>query len=205
MVVAGPSAQITRPAQGALYVRGSSARASYHCADATAAPGISYCSGTVADGAMINTLTAGKHTFSVNVGSKDGQHSTTTSSYTVIVPDNHFTITNIKRRANGNQSFQINVPGAGQLEILESAWTFNEASVAMRQEIHRFVIARKNLSVNAQQATSIRLTLGPNARGRRLVAHHRGGVLKIRLWVTYQPTGGNPRSILLYGLPVPPA
>ena len=43
------------------------------------------------------------------------------------------------------------------------------------------------------------IPVNPNAPGRHLVAHHRYRVT-LRLWVTYTPTGGQPRSIGTYGL-----
>ena len=62
---------------------------------------------------------------------------------------------------------------------------------------HRFVFARKHRT--ARRAARLRVRVTPNARGRRLVHHHTYRVL-LRLWVTYTPTGGVPRSIGFYGL-----
>jgi len=42
-----------------------------------------------------------------------------------------------------------------------------------------------------------------NAKGRRLIAHHRYAVL-FRLWVTYTPTGGSQREVGVYGLRITP-
>ncbi len=42
-------------------------------------------------------------------------------------------------------------------------------------------------------------TVEPNVRGSRLVAHHRFAV-RIRLWVTFQPTGGQRGRLGFYGL-----
>ena len=46
------------------------------------------------------------------------------------------------------------------------------------------------------------LSLRPNARGRRLMRHHRYRVT-LRLWITYQPTAGRARSVGFYGLHPP--
>ena len=43
------------------------------------------------------------------------------------------------------------------------------------------------------------LRVAPNRDGRCLVARHTYAV-KLRLWVTYTPTGGTPFSVGLYGL-----
>lgn len=45
----------------------------------------------------------------------------------------------------------------------------------------------------------VNVTVRPNRRGKRLVAHHRYAIL-IRLWVSYTPTGGIQRDIGLYGV-----
>lgn len=68
--------------------------------------------------------------------------------------------------------------------------------------IGRFVLARTHLL--ATQAGTIHMTVLPNRRGKRLVAHHRGGILRIRLWVTYQATNGTPHTVGYYGLVLAP-
>lgn len=55
-VAGAPSAQITTPANGASYNQGQVVDASYTCTDGSYGPGISSCSGPVANGAPINTL-----------------------------------------------------------------------------------------------------------------------------------------------------
>ncbi len=59
------------------------------------------------------------------------------------------------------------------------------------------MFARQHLGVS--QAGAIKLTVKPNRRGQRLVAHHRYAI-SIRLWVSYTPTGGRRRDIGLYGV-----
>ena len=59
------------------------------------------------------------------------------------------------------------------------------------------MFARKHLRVS--RATTISVTVIPNHRGKRLVAHHRYTIL-IRLWVSYTPTNGTQRNTGLYGL-----
>jgi len=83
-----PTATITTPANGATYTQGQVVDASYTCADASNGPGLKSgtagCSGTVADGAAINTATLGAQTFKVTATSTDGQTTTETSDYTVV-------------------------------------------------------------------------------------------------------------------------
>jgi hypothetical protein len=101
----------------------------------------------------------------------------------------------------GRVRFDVRVPGPGQIDVLESAWKVNEIqthTVSLKPAAHRFVFARTHVA--AKHGGVRRLTVRPNARGLRLVAHHRGGPLRIRLWVTYQATGATPRSVGYYGL-----
>jgi uncharacterized repeat protein (TIGR01451 family) len=83
-VAGAPSAQITTPASGASYNQGQVVDASYTCTDSTDGPGISSCSGPVANGAAINTSTAGSHAFTVTATSSDGQSTSQTVDYTVV-------------------------------------------------------------------------------------------------------------------------
>jgi FG-GAP repeat len=83
-VAAAPTASITTPANGAMFTVGQSVAASYACADGAGGPGIATCSGTVADGAAVNTTTGGTHTFMVTATSKDGQTRSVSSTYTVL-------------------------------------------------------------------------------------------------------------------------
>lgn len=77
-----PSAAIVSPANGATYVQGASVAASYQCSDALA--GIAQCAGPVADGAAIDTATAGPKSFSVNALDRAGNASTASAAYTVV-------------------------------------------------------------------------------------------------------------------------
>jgi hypothetical protein len=92
-----PSASLTTPADGATYSRGEVVRASYLCSPGgdggTLKPGVAGCSAPVADGAPIDTATAGAHTFEVIATDTDGQVATAFSHYTVLQPPPHTTIT----------------------------------------------------------------------------------------------------------------
>jgi subtilase family serine protease len=82
-VVAAPSVEITSPANGAAYPLGKTVTAKFNCSAAAPAQ-ISSCSGTAADGAAINTASAGTHRFTVTATEADGVSATTTVSYTVV-------------------------------------------------------------------------------------------------------------------------
>ncbi len=84
---APPSVQITTPAAGASYTQNQVVDANYTCTEGTGGPGLlagsAGCHGTVANGAAIDTSTAGPHSFSVTATSSDTQATTKTVNYTV--------------------------------------------------------------------------------------------------------------------------
>jgi hypothetical protein len=78
-----PTVSITRPADGASYLRGQIVDASYSCASPPGGSGIASCVGTVANGAAINTSTLGVHAFLVTATDHSGHATTKRVSYTV--------------------------------------------------------------------------------------------------------------------------
>ena len=201
-VAARPSVSIASPSGGASYTRGQVVNASYGCLEGSRGPGIASCTGTVANGQPIDTSTAGVHSFAVTARSKDGLASTSKVSYTVLLPTNHFTVFHIKTHRDGTITFEVKVPGAGRIDVMETAWDDNlaRAAVLLQPAPHRFVFARAHKT--ARQATTLQIRVIPNARGNRLVHHHTYRVV-LRLWVTYTPTGGVYRSTGFYGLHLP--
>ena len=200
-VATGPAATISSPVNGRRYKYGKTVIASYSCQDAGSGPGIASCTGPVPDGAHIDTTAAGHHTFAVTATSKDGQSTTTTASYTVL-PNNHFTVSHIKTHRNGAISFAVKVPGRGVINALGTAWINNiaQSTVLLQPARNRFVYGRSQK--NARRKATIRMRLTPNARGRRLVAHHTYAVT-LRLWVTYKPTGGQQSKLGFRALHLP--
>ena len=116
--------------------------------------------------------------------------------------NNHFTVSHIRTNRAGAISLTLKVPSGGSIDTLATAWNTNLAHVAIRLKParHRFVYGRGHITV--RRATARRLTLKPNALGRRLVRHHTYRPL-LRLWVSYTPTGGRPRSIGFRGIRLP--
>ncbi|MDX6597002.1 MAG: hypothetical protein QOE87_889, partial [Gaiellales bacterium] len=81
---AAPSSSITTPADGAVYATAQVVNADYACTpDAGTLTPITNCTGTVANGAAIDTATAGNKTFSVTATDGDGATSTMTNNYVV--------------------------------------------------------------------------------------------------------------------------
>ena len=200
-VATGPAATISSPANGRRYKFGTTVIARYNCQDASSGPGIAACTGTVANGARVNTTKAGHHTFTVTATSTDGQSSTTTASYTVL-PNNRFTVSHIKTHRNGTISFAVKVPGPGVINALGTAWLDNiaQSAVLLQPARNRFVYGRSHK--NSRRKATIRMRLSPNSRGRRLIEHHTYAVT-LRLWVTYKPTGGQQSKLGFRGLHLP--
>ncbi len=113
-------------------------------------------------------------------------------------PDNHFTVSSLQLRPDGQTGLSVTVPGPGRVDVLETAWDDNLAKLAVLQPAaHRFVFGRAHQ--DAVAAHALRLSVRPNRRGTMLVHHHRYRVT-LRVWVTYTPIGGHPRSIGMEGL-----
>jgi hypothetical protein len=203
-VAVAPSAQISSPANGARYTKGQVVNASYSCREGAAGPGISACTGPVADGQPTDTSATGHHSFTVTATSKDGQSSASTVTYTVLLPDNHFTVSHIQTHRDGTITFLVKIPGPGTIDVLETAWDDNlaRAAVLLQPAPRRFVFTRAHKTANRAITLHVRVT--PNAPG-RLLAHHHTYRVTLRLWVSYTPTGGVYRSIGFYGLHLPKA
>jgi 6-phosphogluconolactonase len=209
-VAGAPSVSIPSPASGARYKLAQKVRARYSCHDGVAGPGISSCVGTVRSGAPIATTKPGKHTFKVRAISMDGQTTTRAVTYQVTRPRNQLVAPpRLKPNSNGEFIVTVKVPGPGRVDILVTAWNDNLAHLALQPPPApillqpapgRFIFARAHAS--ASRATMLRIPVNPNPQGQRLVAHHTYQVT-LRLWVTYTPTGGRPRSIGHYGLHLP--
>ncbi len=199
-VASGPLATITRPANGAVFEFGKAVQVDFSCSDGSDGPGISSCAGTAANGSDIDTTTPGTHTFTVTATSDDGQSKTEAVTYTVL-PSNR-EVTSFKASANGTFVVTVGVPGAGRVNVLETAWNDNVATTAMllNPAPHRSVFARGNAI--ATEAETLRIMVKPNARGRWLVTHHTYRVT-LRVWVSFLPRDGRQRNIGYYHVLLP--
>ncbi len=199
MVAGAPSVAISSPAGGASYTVGQLVDAAYRCQEGANGPGLSSCTGTVPAGTAINTSMRGYHTFTVTAVSRDGQRTTATASYTVRSPNNRFSISDLHTEPNGQVSFRALFPGSGTADVLETAWLDNYAQPAtlLNPAARRFAFARKHLHVTG--AGAIKVTVAPNQRGRRLIAHRRYQVV-LRFWVSYTPANGTQRNTGIYHL-----
>ena len=202
-VARAPAIMITTPASAAHFALGQPVVAAFACQEGPSGAGIRSCRGPVQSGANLDTNTPGPHSFTVTAISLDGQSTTRSVTYTVAFPSNHLvTRPHLNPDADGRFVVVVKVPGSGRVDILVTAWNGNLAHAAklLNPAPGRFVFARA--TATASKATTLRILVHPNAKGRVLVKHHRYRVT-LRLWVTYTPTGGRPRSIGYYGLHLP--
>jgi Ca2+-binding RTX toxin-like protein len=97
-----PTVTITSPTAG-RYLQGAVVTADYACTDADS--GIAACTGTVADGARIDTSRPGIHSFTVTARDRAGNDHTATVAYTVFVPPT----------CNGKPATIVGTPGVDVL------------------------------------------------------------------------------------------
>ena len=107
-----------------------------------------------------------------------------------VLPNNRFTVSRIRTHRDGIITFRVKVPGPGKIDVLETAWNDNlaRAAVLLQPAPRRFVFARAHTT--AHHASTLRVRVSANARGKRLVHHHTYRVT-LRLWVTYTPTAAS--------------
>jgi uncharacterized delta-60 repeat protein len=199
LVADPPTVKITAPGPSLSIPYGAKITASYSCADGTGGTGIATCSGTVPSGSPIPTTPAGTHYLTVTATSTDGLSTTERLHYRVLFPQSLFTVSDIRTSADGKFRFRVNVPGPGTIDVMETAWDTDRAFAAalLQPAPDRFVFARGHFV--AADRGAINATVPPNAAGRELVKHHRYRIV-LRLWVTFTPVNGRPRSIGTYGL-----
>jgi hypothetical protein len=85
-----PTANITRPADGASYKLGQVVNANYKCADKASGSGIDTCVGTVPVDSPIDTTSVGDHSFTVTATDKAGNQTVKTVHYNVRYAFNGF-------------------------------------------------------------------------------------------------------------------
>jgi hypothetical protein len=175
--IAPPSVQIASPA------------------DASDAPGLVSCLGTVPIGAPIDTTRAGTYAFAVTGISLSGESTIATLHYLVYVPPNRIALLQPELKNDGTGSVVVHVPGPGTLTALETAWPNDQRQPPVGRQT---VLSRGQLT--ARRAGHVTVTVAPVSAARQLLRHSRGRRLRVRLSITYTPAGGDPRETSKYGL-----
>jgi hypothetical protein len=117
----------------------------------------------------------------------------------VALPSNLFSVFAIHVASDGIITFKVKVPGRGTVDVLETAWDDNLAhtAIALQPAARRFATARTTRPIAGARTVSLRVA--PNAKGRRLIRHHRYAVV-LRLWVSFTPIAGTLRTLGFRGL-----
>jgi uncharacterized repeat protein (TIGR01451 family) len=200
-VAADPSVAITAPANGARLTFASRVRSLFTCTEGAGGPGISSCldqSGH-ASGTAIDTRAVGAHTLTVTARSSDGFTATRTISYTVLA-NNHFTVSHVKLDVHGVVTFNVSLPGAGAVDVVEAASLGRAADRGACPCAGSAAFASAHLP--AHRAGTLHVKVKPNLFGRGLLTAHPGRVV-LRLTVTFSPRGGVAHSVTVRGVHVP--
>ena len=79
-----PVATVATPQAGAVYGLGENVTADYGCSDDPGGSGLATCTGTVADGARVDTSSVGEKTFTVEAADNAGNKASKSVTYTVV-------------------------------------------------------------------------------------------------------------------------
>lgn len=112
-----PIVSMTAPSSGATYVVGQPVSARYECRDDSAASGLASCSGTSANGQLLDTSSPGQHTFEVTARDNLGNTTKRVINYSVVYSFTGFT-------APVNNLPIVNVAQAGQ--TIPITWTIRD-------------------------------------------------------------------------------
>jgi hypothetical protein len=190
-----PSITVTQPVNGARYTRDEPVLASYSCRDGSDAPGLTSCSGTVASGARIDTSQTGTHTFTVTGTSRSGESTLRTLHYVVATPANQIAVFQPVLGNDGNGTVTVRVPGPGTITVLQTGWPEDRSQPRVG---HQTVLSRGRATARKAGKVPVKIRLA--ATGRRLLGHSHGSHLRVRLFITYTPTGGVARQTSKYGV-----
>jgi hypothetical protein len=188
-VLPPPTVSVTHVKNNAKYAFGEVVRPRYSCTQPADAAGLSDCSAAddlgnnVASGGALDTKSPGPHSLTVSATSVDGLVTTDTVNYTVL-PDNRVTISKVKPKQGGALAFQLALPGAGKIKVLELSGktTFGSYTTSVRGE-------RK-----------LKVTVKPTPSGQALLTA--GNSVRVTLEVTYTPKGGVKRTVIKRGITV---
>jgi len=175
-LVGAPVISLLSPLSGQDYAFDQNVRASYSCTDDPSGTGISACTGTVPNGALLDTTKPGSHTFTVTATSNDGGVSSDTVFYAV-APDNLVRLGRVHAHRGGLVDFTVTVPGPGTIDVVET-------------RPRHAAFARWRSSVDRAGKVTARIKPGPGGRA----TLDRRRTLRVTVSVTFTPRGGNAKT-----------
>ena len=190
-VLPPPTLSVSGIKNNAKYTFGESVRPRYTCTQPSDPTALADCSAAddlgnpVASGGALDTKDPGSHTLTVSATSSDGLETDDSVTYTVL-PDNRFTLAKVKPGKHGTLTFQLALPGAGPVKVVELAGKTTFGTYT------RSVAGKKTINV----------TVRPTAKGRSLLTASSATKpsVKITLEITYTPKGGVKRTVTKRGI-----
>jgi hypothetical protein len=188
-VIPPPTVTVANIKNNAKYTFGETVKPTYSCAQAADPTALSDCSAeddlgnSIASGGALKTKIPGDHTLTVTASSSDGLSTSDTFNYTVL-PDNRFTVSTVQAKSGGVLSFQLGLPGAGAVKVVELGpknVTFGKYTATIGQK------RTLNVSVKPTPAGTKLLTPAATKTPTRI---------KVKLTVTYTPKGGVKKTVI---------
>ncbi|HTU96964.1 MAG TPA: hypothetical protein VMF14_14055 [Solirubrobacteraceae bacterium] len=186
-VIPPPTVTVGHIRNNAKYTYGQVVKPTYSCTQPDDPSGLTDCSAEddlgndIASGGALKTKIPGSHSLTVSATSDDGAVTTDEIDYTVL-PDNQFAIAKLKPQSHGALQFQLALPGAGKIKVVELAGkkTFGQfsGSVAGQRKLH--------------------VTVKPTPAGSALLKQTPS--VKVTLQVTYTPKGGVKHTVTRRGI-----
>jgi hypothetical protein len=189
-VLPPPTVTVANIKNNSKHTFGQAIKPTYSCAQPADPTALADCSAqddlgnTIPSGGALKTKVPGDHTLTVTATSSDGLSTTDTFNYTVL-PDNRFTVSTVQAKGGGAVSFQLGLPGAGAIKVLE--------------------LGPKNVTFGKYTATigqkrTLKVTVKPTPAGRRLLTPRVSNKttptrVKVKLTVTYTPKGGVKKTV----------
>jgi hypothetical protein len=180
--VAGvPSVTISSPADGATYLRGQSVPVGFSCAENQYGPGLTACSAPSA----VDTSQAGTFALTATTASADGLGAQRTVHFHVVLPSNRFTITNLRVRRTGRITFRLALRMAGHVDVVATALRRMPSTTGTSV----LLLGRAHFTPRTPSTLSVTLLPTPRVRS---ALRRRPARLRVRIVVTYTPSGGVP-------------
>jgi hypothetical protein len=186
-VIPPPTVTVAHIKNNAKYPYGRVVKPTYSCAQPEDAAGLTDCSAEddlgndIVSGGALKTKIPGSHSLTVSATSDDGAVTTQEIDYTVL-PDNRFAIAKVKPTRHGALQFQLALPGAGKVTVVELA---GKKTVG---QLTRSVASQRKLNVS----------VNPTSAGSALLKQTSS--VKVTLDVTYTPKGGVKHTVTRRGI-----